>query len=204
MWAAEEIRALLPDPVEGAAEGTTLGDVFMHHYGVKENGNVSPMQVRVSKDLPGTGSIGGRTCTPGHGGTAEQPQSLWGPTPPQPGGIPRVGLSFQDPHQELKGKNVLIVRCSPELTTARFGLEPARLGALLQEGRRRLSAARAQRPRPHLDTKMLAAWNGERWLSSGDVCRDRTPPWLPRASRILGACSNESCWDWSGPHGGGG
>ncbi|KAM6317306.1 spermatogenesis-associated protein 20 isoform 1-T1 [Podargus strigoides] len=109
VWEAEEIRALLPDPVEGAAEGTTLGDVFMHHYGVKETGNVSPTQ---------------------------------------------------DPHQELKGKNVLIARCSPELTAARFGLEPGCVGALLREGRRRLSAARAQRPRPHLDTKMLAAWNG--------------------------------------------
>ncbi|XP_064322988.1 spermatogenesis-associated protein 20 [Phalacrocorax carbo] len=109
VWSAEEIRALLPDPVEGAIEGTTLGDVFMHHYGVKETGNVSPMK---------------------------------------------------DPHQELKGKNVLIVQCSLELTAARFGLELGRLGALLQESRRRLSAARAQRPRPHLDTKMLAAWNG--------------------------------------------
>ncbi|KAM9281120.1 spermatogenesis-associated protein 20 isoform 2-T2 [Morus bassanus] len=109
VWAAEEIRALLPDPVEGATEGTTLGDIFMHHYGVKETGNVNPMK---------------------------------------------------DPHQELKGKNVLIVRSSRELTAARFGLELARLSALLQESRRRLSAARAQRPRPHLDTKMLAAWNG--------------------------------------------
>ncbi|NXC45148.1 SPT20 protein, partial [Penelope pileata] len=109
VWAAEEIRALLPDPVEGAAEGTTLGDVFMHHYGVKEDGNVSPMQ---------------------------------------------------DPHQELKGKNVLIVRSSPELTAAYFGLEPGRLRALLQDSRHRLQAARAQRPRPHLDTKMLASWNG--------------------------------------------
>ena len=26
VWAAEEVRALLPDPVEGAADGTTLGD----------------------------------------------------------------------------------------------------------------------------------------------------------------------------------
>ncbi|KAM9258534.1 LOW QUALITY PROTEIN: spermatogenesis-associated protein 20 [Cariama cristata] len=109
VWEAEEIRALLPDPVEGNTEATTLGDVFIHHYGVKETGNVSPMQ---------------------------------------------------DPHQELKGKNVLIVRSSAELTAARFGLEPGRLGALLREGRRRLSTARAQRPRPHLDTKMLAAWNG--------------------------------------------
>lgn len=81
-----------------------------------------------------------------------------------------VSLSLQDPHQELKGKNVLIARCSPELTAARFRLEPGRLSALLQECRQRLSSARAQRPRPHLDTKMLAAWNGERRLRSGGTC----------------------------------
>uniref|UniRef100_A0A8V1AN33 Spermatosis associated 20 n=1 Tax=Gallus gallus TaxID=9031 RepID=A0A8V1AN33_CHICK len=109
VWAAEEVRALLPDPVEGAADGTTLGDVFMHYYGVKEDGNVSPRK---------------------------------------------------DPHKELQGKNVLIAHSSPELTAAHFGLEPGQLSAVLQEGRRRLQAARAQRPRPHLDTKMLASWNG--------------------------------------------
>uniref|UniRef100_A0A8C3N9T8 Spermatogenesis-associated protein 20-like TRX domain-containing protein n=1 Tax=Geospiza parvula TaxID=87175 RepID=A0A8C3N9T8_GEOPR len=109
VWTAKELQALLPDPVEGATEGTTLGDVFMHHYGVEEAGNVDPMK---------------------------------------------------DPHQELKGKNVLIARYPLELTAARFGLEPGQLSALLQECQQRLSSARAQRPRPHLDTKMLAAWNG--------------------------------------------
>lgn len=143
MWAAEEIRALLPDPVEGATEGTTLGDVFVHHYGVKETGNVDPRKVR---------AWGNGTASPVHAGSNS----------PHPGGVYRTGLSLQDPHQELKGKNVLIVRGSPELTASRFGLQPQRLGAVLQEGRQRLAAARAQRPRPHLDSKMLAAWNGER------------------------------------------
>lgn len=68
---------------------------------------------------------------------------------------------MQDPHQELKGKNVLIIRSSLELTAARFGLEQGRLSALLRDSQHRLRAARAQRPRPHLDTKMLASWNGE-------------------------------------------
>lgn len=72
-----------------------------------------------------------------------------------------MGLSLQDPHQELKGKNVLIIRSSLELTAARFGLEQGRLSALLLDSQHRLRAARAQRPRPHLDTKMLASWNGE-------------------------------------------
>lgn len=45
-WTAEEIRQLLPDPIEGNPERKTLADVFMHHYGVKENGNVNPMKVQ--------------------------------------------------------------------------------------------------------------------------------------------------------------
>lgn len=87
---------------------------------------------------------------------------------------------MQDPHKELQGKNVLIAHSSPELTAAHFGLEPGQLSAVLQEGRRRLQAARAQRPRPHLDTKMLASWNGE-WVCSrlcGCCCGGIVPCWV--------------------------
>lgn len=190
MWTAEELRALLPDPVQGATEGTTLADVFMHHYGVEEAGNVDPMKVKESKDLPGALMHGVHR----HGGMAEQPQNT--PTPPRPNGIPVcLSLSFQDPHQELKGKNVLISRCSPELTAARFGLEPAGLSALLQECRHRLSSARALRPRPHLDTKMLAAWNGERRPCSGGTRLGWTPTRAWRApTEAVGRLRSGAVW----------
>lgn len=45
IWTASEVRELLPDVVEGAAGSATRADIFMHHYGVKEQGNVSPEQV---------------------------------------------------------------------------------------------------------------------------------------------------------------
>lgn len=45
MWTAGDIRKLLPDIVEGAAGGATRADIFMHHYGVKEQGNVDSAQV---------------------------------------------------------------------------------------------------------------------------------------------------------------
>nr|XP_042703903.1 spermatogenesis-associated protein 20 isoform X3 [Chrysemys picta bellii] len=109
VWTAEEIRRLLPEPVEGASERKTLADVFMHHYGVKEGGNVSPAK---------------------------------------------------DPHKELRGQNVLIVQYSLELTAARFGLGLEQLKTMLAKSRERLCKARGHRPRPHLDTKMLASWNG--------------------------------------------
>lgn len=72
-----------------------------------------------------------------------------------------AGLSLQDPYNELKGKNILIVQYSLELTAARFGLELDHLKAMLAKSRERLSEVRTQRPRPHLDSKMLASWNGE-------------------------------------------
>lgn len=45
MWTAAEVRELLSDVVEGAAGSATQADVFMHHYGVKVQGNVTPEQV---------------------------------------------------------------------------------------------------------------------------------------------------------------
>ncbi|TRY94239.1 hypothetical protein DNTS_021997, partial [Danionella cerebrum] len=109
VWTAGEIRELLPDIVEGATGGTTQAEIFMHHYGLKEQGNV---------DLA------------------------------------------QDPYGELQGQNVLIVRYSVELTAAHFGISVSRLSELLSSARAKLAEVRRARPPPHLDTKMLASWNG--------------------------------------------
>ncbi|XP_035389721.1 spermatogenesis-associated protein 20 [Electrophorus electricus] len=109
VWTASEIRELLSCVVEGATSGVTQADIFMHHYGVRDQGNVEPEQ---------------------------------------------------DPHGELQGQNVLIVRYSPELTAARFGLSVDRVAEVLASARARLAEVRRVRPRPHLDTKMLASWNG--------------------------------------------
>ncbi|XP_030630170.1 spermatogenesis-associated protein 20 [Chanos chanos] len=109
VWTAGEIRELLSGSVGGASGGATQADIFMHHYGVKDQGNVEP---------------------------------------------------GQDPHGELRGQNVLIVRYSTELTAAHFGLAVDRLSEVLADARAKLAEARKSRPRPHLDTKMLASWNG--------------------------------------------
>lgn len=45
MWTAAEIRKLLSNTVEEAKGRATQADIFMHHYGVKEQGNVQPEQV---------------------------------------------------------------------------------------------------------------------------------------------------------------
>ena len=68
---------------------------------------------------------------------------------------------LQDPHDELKGQNVLIIRGSDEETAAKFGLSMDVLRQLLETALSTMRESRQRRPRPHLDDKMLASWNGE-------------------------------------------
>ena len=65
-----------------------------------------------------------------------------------------------DPHQEFSGRNILRqVRPLAE-TAAGLGLEVPVAADRLAAALERLRAMRAARPRPHLDDKILAAWNG--------------------------------------------
>ncbi|XP_069056153.1 spermatogenesis-associated protein 20 isoform X2 [Pleurodeles waltl] len=66
----------------------------------------------------------------------------------------------KDPHGELVGKNVLIQRYSLELTAARFHLDLGHLKTVLGNCRKKLFEVRMSRPKPDLDTKMVASWNG--------------------------------------------
>uniref|UniRef100_A0A8C1U9L9 Spermatogenesis associated 20 n=1 Tax=Cyprinus carpio TaxID=7962 RepID=A0A8C1U9L9_CYPCA len=147
VWTAGEIRELLPDIVKGATGAITQANIFMHHYGVKEQGNVDPAQ---------------------------------------------------DPHGELQGQNVLIVRYSVELTAAHFSISVDRLSELLSDARAKLAEVRKARPPPHLDTKMLASWNGlmlSGFARVGAVLGDKAL--LERAERA--ACFlQEHLWDEEG------
>ncbi|XP_036052538.1 spermatogenesis-associated protein 20 isoform X1 [Onychomys torridus] len=109
VWTVEEVQQLLPEPVGGASEPLTAGQLLMKHYGLSEAGNIS---------------------------------------------------STQDSKGELTGQNVLTVRYSLELTAARFGLDVEAVSTLLNTGLEKLFQARKHRPKAHLDSKMLAAWNG--------------------------------------------
>lgn len=65
-----------------------------------------------------------------------------------------------DPHGHLTAKNIFIVRKSASNTCDRFDLEPEQLEKILQVVNCILHEVRDERPRPHLDTKILTAWNG--------------------------------------------
>jgi uncharacterized protein len=66
----------------------------------------------------------------------------------------------QDQRGELTGKNVLSVRHTVTETAAKFKRSESEVRAALAATRRRLFEARAGRPRPPLDDKVIVAWNG--------------------------------------------
>jgi uncharacterized protein YyaL (SSP411 family) len=65
-----------------------------------------------------------------------------------------------DPHDEFRGKNILIERHTIAETALHFQKSEAEIAKGLAQSRQKLFAIRAQRPRPHLDDKIIAAWNG--------------------------------------------
>jgi len=65
-----------------------------------------------------------------------------------------------DPHDEFRGKNILIERHTVPETARHFKKSEADITKTLAQSRQKLFAIRAQRPRPHLDDKIIAAWNG--------------------------------------------
>ncbi|MGE5213421.1 MAG: thioredoxin domain-containing protein [Nitrospirota bacterium] len=65
-----------------------------------------------------------------------------------------------DPHDEFSGKNILIERHTIAETAHHFKKSEEEIGKLLARSREKLFATRTHRPRPHLDDKIIAAWNG--------------------------------------------
>ncbi|MBC8045103.1 MAG: thioredoxin domain-containing protein [Rhizobacter sp.] len=74
-------------------------------------------------------------------------------------GVQESGNAANDPHGEFTNKNILIVRGSTADAAKRFGKSEAEVDTLVAEAKAKLFAVRAQRPRPHLDDKILTAWN---------------------------------------------
>lgn len=65
-----------------------------------------------------------------------------------------------DPHGELRGKNVLIQRHTIAEAAKKFEVSEEEMKKRLAASRESLFEIRAKRPRPHLDDKIITAWNG--------------------------------------------
>jgi uncharacterized protein len=68
--------------------------------------------------------------------------------------------SGSDPHKEFERKNILIQRHTVGHTAAHFKESEEKIRQVLERCRETLLALRSKRPRPHLDDKIIAAWNG--------------------------------------------
>ena len=75
-------------------------------------------------------------------------------------GIEPAGNAPHDPQGEFTGKNLFYTAQSIEEIAIRSDKSADEVVAALARIRERLFAARATRPRPHLDDKILTAWNG--------------------------------------------
>ena len=103
-------------------------------------------------------------------------------------GIEPDGNAPQDPQGEFTGKNLLYIAQSVEEIVVRSGLTAAEVVSALARIRKTLFDDRATRPRPHLDDKVLTAWNGLMIAAFGRAAR--VLPQSVDAGRYLTAARN--------------
>ncbi len=75
-------------------------------------------------------------------------------------GIRDQGNALQDPHSEFTNKNILYVAHPLPEIARHFKTSEDAIRDSLENARKKLFAVRAMRPRPHLDDKIITAWNG--------------------------------------------
>jgi len=75
-------------------------------------------------------------------------------------GVEPNGNVREDPHQEFTGKNILSQAHSTDETAEHFEKPVEEVAASIGASKARLLELRSKRVRPHLDDKVLTAWNG--------------------------------------------
>ncbi|MBX2990020.1 MAG: thioredoxin domain-containing protein [Bacteroidetes bacterium] len=75
-------------------------------------------------------------------------------------GVEESGNALNDPQHEFTGKNILYVAATSAETAAFARVSEAEVEARLEHARQQLFDIRSRRSRPHLDDKIITAWNG--------------------------------------------
>jgi len=75
-------------------------------------------------------------------------------------GVQPNGNAQNDPHGEFTGKNILYAARGLEETAEYFKESKEEVEKNIQKVKKKLLSVRSQRPKPHLDDKILVDWNG--------------------------------------------
>ncbi len=75
-------------------------------------------------------------------------------------GVEDSGNALHDPMSVFIGKNILYVAHSIEECAKEFHATAGNITTILDGARKKLMAERERRPHPHLDDKIITAWNG--------------------------------------------
>jgi len=107
-------------------------------------------------------------------------------------GVEPDGNALADPQGEFRGQNILYVAQSVEDLAVRVGRRVEDVLHVLASARKALFEARAIRPRPHLDDKIITAWNGlmiAAFARAGRVLAEspRRAEWVEAARRAATA-----------------
>ncbi len=76
-------------------------------------------------------------------------------------GIEFDGNALADPQNEFSGRNILYLQHTVRDAVGQFKQDEAVIKQALNRARQKLFVSREQRKRPHLDDKVLTAWNGQ-------------------------------------------
>jgi uncharacterized protein YyaL (SSP411 family) len=106
-------------------------------------------------------------------------------------GVEPRGNALSDPQGEFEGQNILYVAQSIDDVAVRTGKSVDEVMAALGRARAKLFQVRNARPRPHLDDKVLVAWNGLTIAALGRAARvlvdsPRRDDWRTAAERAAG------------------
>lgn len=75
-------------------------------------------------------------------------------------GVSDSGNTISDPQGEFENRNVLYAAYTLAEAAKKFKRSETELAELVKTAKTKLFALRAQKPRPHLDDKIITAWNG--------------------------------------------
>ena len=178
-----EAAQITNDPFYGAIADDTLAYVAREmtdarggFYSAEDADSLPPE----AADDPGAHKVEGAFYV----WTAAEIRDLLGDDAPvfaQRFGLLEGGNAPADPQGEFTGKNLLYTAKSIEEVSRETGRSVDAVTAALGRARMTLFEARLRRPRPHLDDKVLTAWNG---LMIAAFARGCARPSRGRARRV--------------------